>query len=146
MSVEVVLMHSDALVPTRAHATDAGMDIYTFYDMWVGRNSDTTVNTGIKVKIPAGYAGIIKEKSGRAVRDKITIGACVIDSDYRGELIIHLFNNSENTVHLKAGTAVAQMVIVPVLCADIRVVDSLDDTERGEGRMGSTGLQHPGSA
>ena len=128
--MQVKLLDERATAPTRAHDTDAGLDVYALEDVTIKTQSDAVIRTGISISIPDGWVAIVKEKSGRAVKDKLTLGACVIDSGYRGELLIHLFNNarpeiimvddweeykklveeptgSENTVHIKSGEAIA---------------------------------------
>ncbi len=145
MRMRVCLHHPAALIPTRAHETDAGLDLYTHHDVYIEAHGDITINTGVRIAIPDGYAGIVKEKSGRAVMDKITIGACVIDSGYRGDLIVHLFNNSQRQVYFKSATAIAQLVVVPIYLPELEVVTLLDDTPRGAGGFGSSGVEHKDS-
>jgi len=138
--MKVKLLHENAIIPHRAHDTDAGLDIFNIENIAVMANSDNVIRTGISISIPNGWVAIVKEKSGRATKDKLTVGACVIDSDYRGELLIHLFNNSDIPVTFNIGEKIAQLVIVPCWCGQPEVVEELDDTDRGENRFGSTGI------
>lgn len=139
--MKVKRLSDDAIIPTRAHDTDAGLDVYTTEraNIWPGK--DHVFKLGWSCKIPDGWALVVKEKSGRAVKDKISIGACVIDSGYRGEVMIHIFNNSGSKLTIKKGESIAQVLLVPVWCGQPEEVNELDETERGEGRMGSTGLE-----
>ena len=83
----------------------------------------------------------VQEKSGRATKNKLIVGACVIDSGYRGEVMIHLFNNSSHVdVMIMAGEKIAQVMLTPCWTGQPVLTDEVSDTERGEGRMGSSGL------
>lgn len=97
--------------------------------------------TGLSVAIPAGYEGQVRPRSGLALRHGISMVNTpgTIDSDYRGEVGIILINLGQSVVELNSGERVAQLVVCPVTRAAWRVVDSLDETERGEGGFGSTG-------
>lgn len=99
------------------------------------------VPTGLAVAIPQGYVGLIFARSGLATKQGITPANCVgvIDSDYRGEVIVCLTNSGGEDYVIEPGERIAQLVLMPVLQAHITVTDTLDDTERGEGGFGSTG-------
>jgi len=131
----------DAVLPSRAHNTDAGLDVYSLEDVHIPYYTDAVIKTGFAMSLPDGWVAIVKEKSGRATKNKLTIGACVIDSSYRGEVLIHLFNNGRGDVEIKAGEAIAQLVIVPCWTGQPIEVEDLGETERGEGKFGSTGLK-----
>lgn len=140
--MQVKRLHPNAIIPTRAHDTDAGLDIYSLHNVTFKPGEDKVFHTGIAMAIPEGWCAIVKEKSGRAVNNGWTVGACVIDSDYRGELLIHLFNNSDDYYFVKRGEAIAQLVVVPVWTGQPVEVEDLDETERGEGKFGSTGIRN----
>ena len=101
------------------------------------------VPTGIKVEIPQGYAGVIKDRSGRALKQGLHVLAGVIDSDYRGEVNIVLINLGPDPVVIEPGERVAQMVVVRIYDGPVLEVEEkeLSETKRGEGGFGSTGLQ-----
>ena len=152
MNVKIKKIHSNAIIPSRAHNTDAGMDVYwdgrtkngdgevnTLINLWP--NDDIVLRTGISMALPDGWVAIVKEKSGRATKDKLSIGACVIDSGYRGEVMIHLFNFGRDKVELKIYEAIAQLVILPCWTGQPEEVEDLDETKRGDGGFGSTGLK-----
>jgi len=144
MSIKIKKLRENATIPTRGHASDAGLDLYTIENGCIHGGEDGIVKTGIAIGIPTGYCGIVKEKSGRATKNKLTIGACVIDSGYRGELLIHIFNNdSVIPFTYGIGEKIAQLLVVPYHSGTPVEVDELDDTERGEGRFGSTGITYP---
>lgn len=133
--------------PVRGHDTDAGIDFFIpddFEETTINTNEDVLIDAGIKVIVPKNYALIFKEKSGVATKKKLTIGACVVDSDYRGVVHLHLFNNGKEPVTLKAGDKITQGLVVPIsLCKPKAITEeeyaAYDNTERGEGGFGSTG-------
>ena len=152
--MKIKILDDRAIVPVRAHRSDAGMDVFALEDVYIPPQYDYLFPLGWACEIPEGWVLIVKEKSGRAVKDKFDVGACVIDSGYRGEVHVHLFNNSASGygfhpetgreiggVEIKAGEKIAQMILVPCWTGDPVVVDELDETERGDGGFGSTGLK-----
>lgn len=132
--------------PVRGHDTDAGIDFFVpddFGGMVLLPNEDVLIDSGIKVIVPKGYALIFKEKSGVATKKKLTLGASVVDSDYRGTVHFHLFNNGLESQNISAGDKITQGLIVPIsLCKPVEISEeeyNSYDTERGEGGFGSTG-------
>lgn len=131
-----------ATKPTRATDGSAGYDLYTMREECVfAGDMPAPVDTGVAVQIPEGYVGLVFPRSGLAIRDGVvlrnTVG--VIDSDYRGNIILNLVTDEGFAVDLKAGQRVAQLVLVPILTPELEVVDELDETTRGHGGFGSTG-------
>jgi len=125
-------------------ATDgaAGLDLSVFgNDITIAPHGHSVVPTGIKVAIPQGYVGLIYVRSSLGIKRGIMLSNSVgvIDSDYRGELLVSLYNTSSETQTLKSGERIAQLVIVPYLRPELEEKDELDETERNEGRFGSTG-------
>ena len=103
-------------------------------------NTDILIPLNLRVRIPENCDMEVKNKSGIATKMKLTKGAQVIDEDYRGNLMIHLFNAGRNVVELRDGMKIAQLVVRPVLRPKIKIVEKIDtDTERKEGGFGSTG-------
>ena len=135
--------------PVRGHRTDAGIDFFVpdnFEEVTLNPGEDVLIDAGIKVVIPEGYALIFKEKSGVATKRKLTIGASVVDSDYRGNVHIHLFNNGTEPQTISAGDKITQGILLPIaLCYTEEVsseeYDRYCNTERGEGGFGSTGTK-----
>lgn len=135
--------------PVRGHETDAGIDFFVpdnFEEVTLKPGEDVLIDAGIKVAIPKGYALIFKEKSGIATKRKLTVGACVVDSDYRGNVHLHLFNNGTEPQTISAGDKIVQGIVVPiVLCTPEEIsseeYEGLCNTERGEGGFGSTGTK-----
>lgn len=134
--------------PTRAHETDAGIDFFVpedFEETWLNPNDDVLIDSGIRVIVPKGYALIFKEKSGVATKKKLTVGACVVDSDYRGNVHLHLFNNGHVPQVIKAGDKIVQGIVVPISLCQLEEISeeeySKDETERADGGFGSTGTK-----
>jgi dUTP pyrophosphatase len=127
-------------VPTRGTPSSAGYDLYVLENVFIPHMCQETVNTGVKVEIPEGYFGILCPRSSigkRGLSLVNTIG--IIDSDYRGDIILNLKNNGISGVTLNRGDRVAQLLIVPYISPEIEVVEELSETVRGTGGFGSTG-------
>ena len=149
-----IMLDEGAKMPTRAHEFDAGLDLYTpkfatvpdckytapaynygYGTMGVGQK---TIDTGVHVEIPEGYVGLIKSKSGLMVNHGLLTDG-TIDSGYTGSIKVKLFNTSPKDYKFMAGDKIAQLVIVPCLLPEPELVDSLDETDRGDDGFGSTG-------
>ena len=132
---------SSAKIPTRAHATDAGLDLYAGRDAVIYPHNSELFDTGVHVEIPAGYVGFLKSKSGLNVKFGITSDG-VIDSGYTGSIMVKLDNHSDYPHYVRPGDKISQLVILPIITPDLEVVDSLEQfekTERGDNGFGSTG-------
>lgn len=133
----------NAVMPKYASSSAAGADIYACIDEGVAIAPGETalIPTGIALRIPDGYAGFVFARSGLATKNGIApankVG--VIDSDYRGELMISLYNQSAAEYTVMPGERIAQLVIMPVVTALFEEAGELDVTERGNGGFGSTG-------
>lgn len=144
-TVKFIKLNPSAIVPTYGTDYAAGADLYALPDSAITIKSGETVliHTGIAMQIPDGYAGFIFARSGIATKRGLApankVG--VIDSDYRGEIMVALHNHSNKTQEIAAGERVAQMVIMPYLKAQFTETDTLEDTDRGEGGFGSTGTK-----
>ena len=139
--LEFKKLHPDAIVPQRAHDSDAGMDVYTIEDIRIPARGDVLTGLGLACKFPKGHALLVYNKSGRATKLKLDKGAEVIDAGYRGEIHVHLFNHSDNNVVIRKGEKIAQMILVPIWSGQPVEVDELDETERGDGGFGSSGVK-----
>ena len=133
-----LVLDDGAFVPTRAHAHDGGLDLYSPYDFTVPAKGSEVVDTGVHLEIPVGYVGFVKSKSGLMVNeDTLTDG--VVDAGYVGSIRVKLFNHGYDDKHFFRGQKIAQIVILPIITPELELVDSLEDTERGTGGFGSTG-------
>lgn len=139
MKIEVKKLDKDAKLPQFAHPGDAGMDLFSNENLVINPNERKNVASGIAVKIPHGYVGLIWDKSGMAWNGGIKTMGGVIDSGYRGEIGVVLANLSDKKYEIKKGDKIAQMLIQKIETPEIMEVNELDNTSRGEGRFGSTG-------
>ena len=150
-----IMLDKGAKMPTRAHPWDAGLDLYAPYDCIVPptrteiylKNGllevDTvvgslTINTGVHVEIPEGCCGFIESKSGLNVKCGLT-GTGVIDAHYTGSIAVKLYNHTDHPYYFQAGNKIAQLVILPCVLPELELVDSLEETDRGDNGFGSTG-------
>jgi len=127
-----------AILPTRAHADDAGLDMYALEDSVVPPGEGRLLRTGVAFAVPVGHVGLVCDRSSLAKRGLKTAGG-VIDAGYRGEVGVVVWNLSREDQHVKKGERCAQMLVIPI--ATPAPVDSADlgDTVRGSGGFGSTG-------
>lgn len=138
--IKMQKLHKDAKLPTRSHHTDAGLDIYAVEPAELFHGVHAVLPTGLAMAIPEGYVGIIKPRSGLAVRHSVDVLAGVVDSSYRGEVMVTLIKHSEGRMEIRKGDRIAQMLVVPVCLQTPMLVNHLNDTERGKGGFGSTGI------
>ena len=128
-------------LPFYAYEGDACMDLFSFEDLEIASGDKALISTGLKIAIPAGYAGFIWDKSGIAFKYHIKTIAGVIDSNYRGELHVALTNLGKEVYKIKKGEKIAQLVVKPIIVPKITEVDELPrDDMRGEKGFGSSGL------
>lgn len=125
-------------IPTRAHSTDAGLDVYAMEGGWILPKSHKAFDTGFHVAIPSGFVGFLTAKSGLMLKGITSRGT--IDSGYTGSIKAVLFNHSWRPVKIRKGQKISQLVIVPIVTPGLEFVESLDKTDRADGGFGSTGL------
>jgi dUTP pyrophosphatase len=135
--IKVKQLNENAVIPTRAHADDAGLDLYTPIDIILPPNQIVKIPLGIAIEIPTGFVGMICDRSSMALKGVKTLGG-IIDAGYRGEIAAILTNVTSNTITLAAKTKIAQMLIMPVLLSPAVKVDLLSDSQRGDKGFGST--------
>ena len=138
-------LSSKVTMPQYKTIGSSGMDIAAFLDneILIQPSEKKIIPTGIKLKIPKGYEVQIRPRSGLAANNDITVlnTPGTIDSDYRGEIKVILFNHGKNIFKVENGLRIAQMVLCPVIEAKLSEVEIIDETERGEGGFGSTGTK-----
>ena len=142
MSLRVRRLHPDATLPTRAHAGDAGLDLYALDGATLGPGERASLGTGIAVEIPVGQAGLVLPRSGLAHRNGIALvnAPGLIDSGYRGEVRVLLLNTDPaERFELRAGDRIAQLVLVQVELSETVEVSELEPSQRGLGGFGSSG-------
>ena len=136
---------STAIIPTRGSEKAAGYDLYadTNSVVEIKQHKTKKINTGIAIMIPNGYYGAIVARSGLSTKKGLRPANCtgIIDSDYRGDIIVALHNDSDEVQTIEPHERIAQLVICPFLSVEFNEVDELDETERGENGFGSTGTK-----
>lgn len=127
--------------PGYAHPGDAGFDLRASDELKIPAGGRVMAPTGLRLAIPAGHVGLVWDRSGLAAKHGIHCLAGVIDSGYRGEVKVVLQNLGGEDFVVERGMRIAQMLIQPVVSAELARVENLEDSARGEGGFGSTGLQ-----
>lgn len=141
--VKIKLLRENAVCPSYQSASAAGADLYAALDsaIAVEAGQSVLVPTGVAMEIPEGFVGLVYARSGLATKKGLApankVG--VIDSDYRGEIMVALHNHSGERAQVLSGERIAQIVIAPYLTAEFEPCDELSKTARGEGGFGSTG-------
>lgn len=133
-----VKLDEGAFLPERAHDTDAGADIRTPVRFALPAHGGAVVHTGVHIETPAGCAAMLKSKSGLNIRDGI-LSEGVIDEGFTGEVVVKLYNHSDESYLFERGDKITQVVIVPVLYPTYEQVDEIGGGERGDDGYGSTG-------
>jgi dUTP pyrophosphatase len=133
-----IMLDEGAIMPTRAHEADAGLDLYARETTVVPAKESVKLDTGIHVEIPPDMVGFLKSKSGLNVKHGITSEG-VIDEGYTGSIVVKLYNHSGYDYTVNRGDKITQLVILPIIKPTLEVVDSLEDTDRGNNGFGSSG-------
>jgi dUTP pyrophosphatase len=131
-------LHPEAIFPSRATPGSAGLDLYATQAYSIAPQTTRRIPTGLSVQIPNGYFGKIYDRSSLAIQQIITLGG-IIDSDYRGELIVILFNLSSETFCIQKGDRIAQLICSPYIGNTYVETSELSFTERGAKGFGSSG-------
>ena len=134
-----IALDDGATMPTRAHEYDAGLDLYAAERVRIWPHSWQAVETGVRVAIPQGFVGLLTSKSG-LMRHKGMTCRGTIDSGYTGTIQAIMFNHSDTHIEIRKGEKVTQLVIMPIIRPELELVDKLEETERGAGGFGSTGV------
>lgn len=137
MKLKVVL-DEGAYMPEKAHSTDAGFDLRIPMDCKVCAGHSILVPTGVHIEIPEGYVGMIKSKSGLNSKYGL-VNEGVIDANYTGQIFVKMYNHSNIDYPFKRGDKLTQLVILPIPFVELELAAELEETERGEGGLGSTG-------
>lgn len=146
MKIKIKKMREHAIIPALGSKEAAGADLYACgetedFSVMIRPGETVMVGTGVSMAIPKGCGGFIFARSGMATKRGLRPANCVgvIDSDYRGEIIVALHNDSQGHEIIKSGERIAQLVIIPYIKPEFDVTDELGSTERGSGGFGSTG-------
>jgi len=144
IELRVIRIRDDAVLPTRAHSGDAGLDLTACETVTIGAGERATVGTGLAVAIPDDHAGLVVPRSGLALRHGLSIvnAPGVIDAGYRGEVRVILLNTDrEQAFTVEPGMRIAQLLLVPARAVEVVEVSELTETARGDGGFGSSGLR-----
>lgn len=144
MEIQIKKLHPAARLPKRGSAQAAGYDLYACLpdgDVTLRSGETRRISLGFALAIPEGYFGAVFARSGLATKQGLRPANCVgvVDSDYRGENMVPIHNDSDVPQTIRHGDRIAQMVVLPYLAVDFRQAEELDETERGAGGFGSTG-------
>jgi len=139
MVLRVKRIHPEAKLPVYGHPGDAGLDLFSVVDRDLAAGEVFAVPTGIQIAVPSGHVGLVWDKSGISLKSVHRL-AGVIDAGYRGEVQVVMINLGRTPFPVRKGMKIAQLLVQPVAAVSIVEVDGLDDTSRGEGGFGSTGL------
>lgn len=136
--IEVKKLTPDSILPTRAHPSDAGLDLYCSEDVILSPNEGRLAKTGIALAIPEGFVGMVADRSSLAKKGVKTAGG-IIDAGYRGEIMVVVWNISKQEIRINRGERIAQLLIVSIRTPAPMEVKELNDTSRGSQGFGSSG-------
>ena len=142
MTLKIQRLHADAVLPTRAHENDAGLDLYAAVQVGIPVLGRNLVDTGIAVAIPPGHVGYITPRSGLASSHGITVlnAPGTVDAGFTGEIKVNLINHGQAPYVITPGQRIAQLVIHPIITPNVEEVDQLEPSDRSENGFGSTGI------
>jgi dUTP pyrophosphatase len=142
MQLKIKLLKKNALLPRYAHPGDAGLDLFSVEQKEILPGESALIGTGISIQLPENTEAQIRPRSGLALKHQVTLVNTpgTIDFGYRGEIKIIMINHGKQPFLVEEGMKVAQMVIKPVLIVDVVEAERLNETSRGDGGFGSTGM------
>lgn len=145
MSMKIKFLNNYAQMPFRGSSESAGYDLYAAIaePIYIAPYTTELISTGLAMEIPGGCFGGLFPRSGLATKSGLRLANCVgvVDSDYRGVVLVPLHNDTNQVQKVEPGERICQLIILPYITADFERVDSLDETERGEGGFGHTGTK-----
>jgi dUTP pyrophosphatase len=136
--LKVLRLDPSAILPRKAHPTDAGYDIACPSALALPPKEVTMVHTGIACEFPAGHWGLLRDRSSIA-KHGVFVVAGVLDEGYRGEIVVAMYNSNDRWSHYLPEHRVAQLILLPTVSHGVEEVDRVSDTPRGSGGFGSTG-------
>lgn len=141
MKIPLLLLDRALSPPRHAHEGDGGVDLRARESVVVDPGTRFAMPTGVAVAVPEGFAGLVTPRSGLAARHGVTVlnAPGLVDAGYRGEIEVILANLGDEPYRVERGDRIAQLVVVPVAVQEYEIVDTLPDSDRGEGGFGSTG-------
>lgn len=139
LNIKIKKLNPEVKLPSYARPGDVGMDLFSLEDYDLKPGERKVFFVGFALEFPSGYAAIVKDKGGPPTKYGLHTMGGVYDAGYRGEYNVNLINLGQETCHISKGDKLAQLVIYPVEIAELEEVSQLSESERGEGRFGSTG-------
>jgi len=140
MKIQIKKLHPEAKIPKFSLVGDVGMDLYSVEELILHPGERASVKTGIAIKIPDGYAGLIWDKGGPSHKFGIKTLGGVFDSNYIGEYLLGLVNLGQEDFKIEQGQKIAQVLFQKIEYPEIEEVNDLEETNRNDGRFGSTGI------
>ena len=133
-----IMLDENAIMPTRGHRTDAGLDLISPIDIIIPAHGNAVIDTGVHLQLKENTAGFLKSKSGLNVKHNITSEG-VIDVGYTGSIVVKLYNHGNEDYEVKRGDKITQLVIMNIDIPDLNTVKEFEQTDRGNNGFGSTG-------
>ncbi|OGY44808.1 MAG: hypothetical protein A2729_02905 [Candidatus Buchananbacteria bacterium RIFCSPHIGHO2_01_FULL_39_14] len=139
MKIKIKKINPDCIIPTYAHPGDAGLDLHSLENYSLNPGERKIFALGFALEFPLGFVAIVKDKGGLPKNGGVHTMGGVFDAGYRGEYNVNLINLSSQPYQINQGDKIAQLIILPVFQAVLEKTEHLTDTDRGQGRFGSTG-------
>ena len=141
-TLKVKRIHEKAILPVRNNANDAGLDLFSVETTVIEPGERQPIKTGIVIELPPGTEGQVRPRSGLAAKHGLTVlnTPGTIDEGYRGEIIAIIINHGHEPFVVEAGMKIAQLVVAPVIYAEVAEAEELSDTSRGDKGFGSSGI------
>ena len=133
-----IKLDTGAIIPTRAHETDAGLDLYAMESKKIPARGSMVFDTGVHIELDPNTAGFIKSKSGLNVKYNLTSEG-VVDVGYTGSICVKLYNHGDHAYQVERGDKISQLVVVKIETPELELVDELEETDRGNNGFGSSG-------
>ncbi len=133
-----IKLEEGAFAPTRAHDTDAGLDLYSRDDKIIPAGDSACFDTGVHIELPSGCCAMLVSKSGLNVRKDIT-STGLIDEGYSGSIVVKLYNHGSKEIQIRKGDKISQLVVFPVRYEPVEIAEDIRAGERGDAGFGSTG-------
>jgi dUTP pyrophosphatase len=138
MKIKIKKLLPEAVIPCYAHPGDVGLDLYSLEDCVIKPGERKIFNLGFAMEFEIGYTALVKDRGSMSKNGLHTTGG-VYDAGYRGEYVVQLINLGQESYKILKGDKIAQLIIMPVIIADLEETDNLSESSRGQGRWGSTG-------
>jgi dUTP pyrophosphatase len=133
-TIKIARLHQNAVIPNRKHVDDAGLDIYACQNVMILPRTHNIVPTGITIEVPAGYVALLKPKG----RNNHLLGAGVVDAGYQGEILVKIFNPTDESLSIKSGDAIGQILLIPIITPEVMEIP-LEEIHKNQSKRGANG-------